>query len=1299
MASFAFWGSRGARGREVFFVAFARAPQSEDRRRIESLLDADSLPAFDATAGALVLPRFGVVSPWASKAGDICRRCRLDSVRRIERGWWIETPPPNGESVHDKMTEQVLRPPRLGEWIRLFDSHPPRPLRTAALGANASAAVACKSLARFARDNRIPLSARECEHLADFFRRAGRVDRPGRTGRDPTDAELLMFAQANSEHCLHKTFRGVWRDGDGETHPPLFDFIRQTHAANPAGVVVAFDDNAAILESTKNGARFFAAADRVWREATGEVLFAAKAETHNHPTAVSPFPGAATGAGGELRDEAAAGIGAIPRVGFSGFAVCALGLPGVAETAAAPLPRPRRFASAFRIMRDAPLGAAAYNNEFGRAALAGFFRVFEERASGGDIGFAKPLMLAGGFAEIGPGNVRKKPLAAGALVVHLGGPGMRIGMGGGGASSVGGGENDPNLDFDSVQRDNAQMQRRAQEVISRCADDPENPILSLHDVGAGGVANAIIEVARDAGRGAKIRIDKIPLLERNLSPAEIWCNESQERFIAVLAPPSLERFARMCERENCPFAVVGEITEAQTIVVAAKDETQPAAVDLPLAVVFADDLKPVVDFAPIAETPAAETPPVAPRLPAALRSFAEIARAVLSHPSVACKRFLVTIGDRTVGGVSAREQMVGPWQTPIADCAAFLHGFSGFGGVAFALGERAHTAAVCPAAAVRLALAEALTNLAAADVGDLRKIKLSVNWSADCATPAQRGLLRAAVVAVCDLCRDLRIGIVVGKDSLSMRVKEPGEPPIDISSPPAGAVCAFAPVDDCRKIWTPLMRRADSNTLFFVAPNSDSATAGSVAAQLFPESFAAASAPNVDAESLSRFWDFLRAARARNLVASYHDRSDGGWWAAVCETAIASNRGFDLILDSLVPRALDVDGAETRPPAPGDLAALAAALFCEAPGAVVEVGRDDAAAFSALARESGIFAAAVGGANGDGIARAQLNGDDLFSEPLADLRRRWERVSFEMAKRRDDADCATEEFDRDIDRARLCSRLTFDLEKPPASIATGIAKPRAIILREQGSNGQRELAAAFDRAGFAAIDLATADLAREDATRVFADAKILALGGGFSFGDVLGAGRGWAQTVLLDPRLADLFAAFFARSDSLTLGLCNGCQALSHLDCLMPGDFAFPRFLPNRSRRYEARAASVEALESNSPFLVDMAGLIAPIPCSHGEGRAVFDSASAAVAATPARAVLRFVDGAGVATERYPQNPNGSVGGATGFCSPDGRVLAMMPHPERAFRAIQHSWIPPEWGDSESAPWLRLFQNARRFAG
>ena len=410
-----------------------------------------------------------------------------------------------------------------------------------------------------------------------------------------------MFAQANSEHCLHKTFRGVWRDGDGETHPPLFDFIRQTHAANPAGVVVAFDDNAAILESTKNGARFFAAADRVWREATGEVLFAAKAETHNHPTAVSPFPGAATGAGGELRDEAAAGIGAIPRVGFSGFAVCALGLPGVAETAAAPLPRPRRFASAFRIMRDAPLGAAAYNNEFGRAALAGFFRVFEERADGGDIGFAKPLMLAGGFAEIGPKNVRKKPLAAGALVVHLGGPGMRIGMGGGGASSVGGGENDPDLDFDSVQRDNAQMQRRAQEVISRCADDPENPILSLHDVGAGGVANAIIEVARDAGRGAKIRIDKIPLLERNLSPAEIWCNESQERFIAVLAPPSLDRFALMCERENCPFAVVGEITEAQTIVVAAKDETQPAAVDLPLAVVFADDLKSVVDFAPVAE--------------------------------------------------------------------------------------------------------------------------------------------------------------------------------------------------------------------------------------------------------------------------------------------------------------------------------------------------------------------------------------------------------------------------------------------------------------------------------------------------------------------------------------------------------------------------------------------------------------------------------------------------------------------------------------------------------------------------
>ncbi|MDI6745581.1 MAG: phosphoribosylformylglycinamidine synthase [Rhodocyclaceae bacterium] len=1271
-----------------YFVETDSSMNADELVRLKDLLGIPAeLPAAPAGQLILVTPRLGTISPWASKATDIAHNCGFAAIRRIERGiaYHVEKSALAGwrltERLHDRMTESVLD--SIDAAAALFHHVAPQPLTSVDVITGGRAA-----LVRANGELGLALSEDEIDYLVENF---------SKIGRNPTDVELMMFAQANSEHCRHKIFNASWTiDGIDQTQS-LFGMIRASHQAHPAGTVVAYSDNASVIEGALIK-RFNAQSDGGYGYVEDTTHILAKVETHNHPTAISPFPGAATGSGGEIRDEGATGRGSKPKAGLSGFSVSDLKIPGYAQPWESNYGKPERIASALAIMIEGPIGAAAFNNEFGRPNLAGYFRSFEQEFDGEMRGYHKPIMVAGGVGNIAARHCFKEQFPAGTLLIQLGGPGMLIGLGGGAASSMATGTNAADLDFASVQRGNPEMQRRAQEVIDRCWQmSDNNPILAIHDVGAGGISNAMPELANDAGRGARFSLRAVPNEEPGMAPREIWCNESQERYVLAIAPERLAEFAALCERERCPYAVIGTATEERQLVVA-DDHFGNLPVDMPMEVLLG---KP-----PRVHRNAARKTVSMPALDLTQIDIKEAAFRVLRLPAVASKNFLITIGDRSVGGMTARDQFVGPWQTPVADVAVTAMGYATNLGECFAMGERTPLALLNAPASGRMAVGEAITNLAAATVGDLGMVKLSANWMAASGHGASAAGLSTEDAALfdtvkavgLDFCPALGISIPVGKDSLSMRTKwEEGGQTKMVTAPLSLIVTAFAPCADIRTTLTPQLQKDadvgpghDSELILIDLGNGQNRLGGSALAQVYGQSGDVP--PDADAALLKSFFTAIQTLRPRILA--YHDRADGGLFATVCEMSFAGHLGVSLNLDALCydPLMNDVDGIEKKPELLGGRMQdrLLAALFNEELGAVIQVRRAERDAVLQTLRAAGLGACAhvIGTLNDGDEIRLWRNAKSALAVRRVELQRAWSEVSYQIARLRDDPVCAQEEFDalQDADNPGLSCNLTFD---PSAIFTIGGNRPKMAILREQGVNGEVEMAAAFDRAGFQTYDVHMSDLM---AGRVhLADFKGLAACGGFSYGDVLGAGQGWAKSVLFHPELKDEFAAFFARPDTFALGVCNGCQMMSNLAAIIPGAGSWPTFHRNRSEQFEARFALVEIPPSPSIFFAGMAGSKLPVVVSHGEGRAVF------AAPTCPDIALRYIDNRGAVATTYPFNPNGSPDGITGVTTPDGRFTIMMPHPERVFRTTQMSWHPAGLG--EDSPWMTMFRNARKWVG
>jgi len=1321
-----------------------------DTARLARLLDygtPGATLAKPASHALLVLPRLGTVSPWASKATDIAQHCGLSKVRRIERGVRFDLAAAKLDAagllhaarlLHDRMTQTVvtLAPDGSFDATPFFTPLPGKPMRTVPVQREGRAALlaANESLG-------LALSGDEIDYLAQNF---------AQLGRDPTDVELMMFAQANSEHCRHKIFNARWVIDGQAQEDTLFDLIRATDAVQPLGTVVAYSDNAAVMEGgpvyrLMPGAFYDHIPEHTDSTAyrrmpcTAHTLM--KVETHNHPSAIAPHAGAATGAGGEIRDEGATGRGAKPKAGLTGFTVSHLRFDDALQPWEADHHGlPDRIAPPLAIMIDGPLGAAAFNNEFGRPNLLGYFRSFEQSAGGVRWGYHKPIMLAGGLGSIDEEQTLKNPIPPGALLIQLGGPSFRIGMGGGAASSMSAGSNQSELDFDSVQRDNPEMQRRAQEVIDRCWNQGElNPIIAIHDVGAGGLSNAFPELVNDAGRGAIFDLARVPTEESGLSPAEVWSNESQERYVLAMLPEDLVRFDNIARRERCPYAVVGVATEERQLRVVvgeglpglyasanpaaylaarmnvSTDATLAATADVPAD---APTTRPVdVPIDVILGKPPRMTrdvqrlPGVAAPLDATVISLSEAAHRVLRHPSVANKTFLITIGDRTVGGLSSRDQMVGPWQVPVADCAVTLADFYGHRGEAMALGERTPLAVINAPASGRMAVAEALTNLAAADVARIEDIKLSANWMAACGVAGQDAALYDTVAAVSDLCQKTGLSIPVGKDSLSMQTvwqTEDGAGDAEtrqVISPVSLVVTAFAPVADVRASLTPQLRTDAGETVLVLIDlgGGQHRMGASIYAQVTGQ--VGDAVPDISsAETLRAFFVTVRTLAQSGVILAYHDRSDGGLFATLAEMAFAGHTGVSVNLDMLTFDAACADWGDYKI-RPEQVAVqrdelTIKALFAEEAGAVIQVPADQRDAVMQVLRGAGLSAHAhvIGGLNNRDEVEFYRDGRKIWGQPRAELGRIWSEVSYRLMARRDHPDCAQAEWDVWLDAADpgLAPRVEFDPQEDIAApfIASADERPRVAILREQGCNSQVEMAWAFDTAGFTAIDVHMTDLL---AGRIdLADMQGLVAVGGFSYGDVLGAGEGWARTIRFNARLADQFAAYFARPDTFALGVCNGCQMMASLCDLIPGAEHWPRFTRNRSEKYEARLSLIEIARSPSLFFDGMAGARLPVAVAHGEGYADFSQQGDAAQALGA---AHYVDNHGARTERYPYNPNGSPDGLTAVTTPDGRFTIMMPHPERVTRNAMLSWAPTRWGEMDSggefSPWLRMFRNAR----
>ncbi len=1222
----------------------------------------------------LVTPRPGTISPWSSKATDIIHNCGLNGVLRVERAtrWlfalknglepdarWIQGVAP---LIHDRMTQALLT--GLDQAEMLFRHDQP-----GALASIPALRQGRSALERANREMGLALSEDEIDYLLDNFRALK---------RDPHDVELMMFAQANSEHCRHKIFNARWTiDGTDRDHT-LFGMIRNTHEQNPGRVLSAYKDNSAVIRGTP-GRWFHPHPDsRVYARTEAEIDILMKVETHNHPTAISPYPGAATGSGGEIRDEAATGRGARSKAGLTGFSVSNLRIPGFERAWEHDHGRPDRIVSALDIMLEGPIGAAAFNNEFGRPALGGYFRTFELKTPSGEVrGYHKPIMVAGGLGNIRRELVEKSSLPPGARIIVLGGPAMLIGLGGGAASSVAAGKGEAELDFASVQRDNAEMQRRCQEVIDRCWHlGRDNPILSIHDVGAGGLSNALPELVHGAGRGGSFELREVPNADPGMSPMELWCNEAQERFVLAVAPDQLERFANICRRERCPFAVVGEATEDRRLIVSDRDAGN-TPIDLPMEVLLG---KPPRTHRDVVHRDAAGD-----GLDFAGEDLRDAAERVLRMPCVGDKTFLITIGDRTVSGLVCRDQMVGRGQVPVADCAVTLADYDGYSGEAMAMGERTPLALLDAPASGRMAVAEALTNIAAAPIADLSDVVLSANWMAACGHPGEDAALYDTVRAVgLEFCPALGIAIPVGKDSLSMKTvwRQDGEERA-VTAPLSLIVSAFAPVTDVRRSLMPALRVdvEESDLVLVDLGKGKNRLGGSVLAQAY--GCLGETPPDADdPAALKALFAAVQSLNAAGLLLAYHDRSDGGLFVTACEMAFAGNAGVRLTLDAL--------GADAR-----------AALFSEELGVVVQTPRerrDEVIDRLRAHASSAQHVHVVGSVDDSRRLVVTHNGKTLFNETVSDIRGIWSETSWQMQRLRDNPECADEEQaarrgERDV---ALFARLSFEPDDDVAAPFVGGARPKVAVLREQGVNGQVEMAAAFDRAGFAPVDVHMSELVEGDAT-LDAFAGIVACGG-FSYGDVLGAGGGWANSIRFNERTRTVFADFFARADSFALGVCNGCQMFSHLAELIPGAEHWPMFEKNRSERFEGRVSMVEVLPSPSLFFSGMEGSYLPIAVAHGEGRAMFRQGEDARRTLDEGLVcLRFVDGRGEPAIRYPENPNGSPLGITGLTTADGRVTIMMPHPERVFRSVQNSWRPAEW--DEDGPWLRLFRNARAHIG
>ncbi len=1252
------------RASHLVVVELERELTDAEHGLLERVLQVESPANGFGAVDIFISPRPGTISSWSSKATDILHNCGLKAVTRVERGttyhFTVESEStetalePILPFLFDRMTEARVDAPNL-----LSQHVEPRALATIPLMQQGDAALVNANV-----EMGLALTAEEIDYFNGAFRDMG---------RDPTDVELMMFSVVNSEHCRHKIFNARWIIDGTELEPTLFDMIRNTHALHPQGCVKAYSDNAGVIEGFPAPVFRPGPEDRFaygYRERDTHIVL--KVETHNHPTAISPFPGASTGVGGEIRDEGATGTGGQSQAGLCAFFTSHLRVPGFEQPwENTKIELPAQLASPLAIMTEGPIGGAAFGNEFGRPNICGIFRTLEEVVDGRYRGYHKPIMVAGGVGLIDAEHVEKKPLRAGDLVIQIGGPAMLIGLGGGAASSMDTGTNVEDLDFASVQRDNPEMERRCQELLNRCiALGAENPILSIHDVGAGGLSNACPELVADTG--AVFQLRKIENADPGMSPMELWCNEAQERYVLVIGRGHGDRFAELAARERCPFAVIGQISDDGKLNLEdSQFESRPID-DLPLNVILGKPPRLVRDVSRRHQN-------LIP-LKRSHLNLEEIIDRVLRFPAVASKSFLITIADRTVTGLIARDQMVGPYQVPVADVAVAATSFKTYTGSAMAMGERTPVALIDAPASGRLAIAEAITNIAAARIGPLGNVKLSANWMCACGEDGEDALLYDTVRAVgLDFCPDLGIAIPVGKDSLSMRTvwQDSRGQSHQMSAPLSLVISAFAPVEDIRQTLTPALTAEGESRLIGVdLGHGRNRLGGSVYAQVHNQ--LGEECPDVDSAELKRLYDAVQELMATDFLLAYHDRSDGGIFVTLAEMAFAGGCGVEVDVGVL--------GGDVH-----------AALFAEEVGVVLQCRKGDLPAVMAVFERHGLAAVThdLGHPTAATMLRINCDGEQLVSVPTRSLQQTWSELSYRMQSLRDNPDCALQEFESLADDEDIGMSFEVGFQVDGDAVPARSDRPRIAVLREQGVNGQVEMAAAFDAAGFDSIDVAMTDLLTGRAA--LESFQGLVACGGFSYGDVLGAGAGWARTILFNDTLRTQFQTFFSDPHTFSLGVCNGCQMLSHLKELIPGSDSWPRFLRNRSEQFEARYVTVEVVESPSILLGDMAGARLGIPCAHGEGRAEFADAEAQRKAEAAGLIaLRYVDNRGASTERYPCNPNGSPCGMAALSSIDGRVTIMMPHPERVFRNVQLSWRPPDWS-GEFSPWLRLFQNALRF--
>lgn len=1246
----------------VYLLDLDQPPDADLMKKALPLLGARGV--WNNSEGMTVIPRKGTLSPWASKATDIFHNCGLTEVKRIERGIHYVISMHDGSNadiatlgnaaaaLFDRMTEGLY-----SDLSDVFEHPAPPPCRHVPLMEQGAQAMHTAN-----REMGLALSDEEIDYLVAAYTKMQ---------RDPTDVELVMFGQVNSEHCRHKIFNADWII-DGVKQPEtLFNMIRHTHKTNPAGTLVAYKDNSGVIEGFNCDA-FSVSPDgsRRYHFNPDQLDILMKVETHNHPTAISPFAGAATGVGGEIRDEAATGIGGHSKAGLCGFMVSNLRIPGfVMPWEDTTTPFPERLATPLEIMTDGPIGGAAFGNEFGRPQLCGFFRTYEQAVNGRLRGYHKPIMLAGGMGNIRRQHTAKHDLTKEAIVMQLGGPALRIGLGGGAASSMASGDNTADLDFNSVQRDNAEMQRRCQEVIDACiALEDKNPIISIHDIGAGGLSNGCPELVADTG--AQFFLRRIHSEDRSMSPMEIWCCEAQERYVLAVAPENRDRFIELCRRERCPVAEIGIVTGDDRLVL--EDELfNDKPIDMDISTLLGKPPKMIRDVTRAENN----NPPVATDG----ISIEEAASRILRLPAVANKTFLITITDRSVSGLVARDQMTGPRQTPVADVAVTASGFRTSSGEAMAVGERTPLAVTNAPASGRMAFGEAITNIMAAAIGEIGNIKFSANWMCACGEEGEDAALYDTVNAVAiELCPQLGISIPVGKDSLSMRtVWNEDSTQYRQTAPLSLIASAFAPVTNVALTLTPDLKPGNSVLIAVDLGNGRNRLGCSALAQVTGQS--GGNVPDLDdPQTLSAAFDAVQNMLHDELLLAYHDRSDGGLFVTCCEMAFAGRRGFSLELDSMGEDPMAV-------------------LFNEELGFVLQVAQENCARVQAILKDHNLAQVThiLGKLNDDNNLVFSHSGDVVLEREIAVAQQEWSELTYQMQARRDNPECAREEFENiEDDACRLVYKLKWKPENTPR--INGNTRPKMAILREQGINGQVEMAAAFDRAGFECIDIHMTDLL---SGRFNLDEfKGLVACGGFSYGDVLGAGSGWARSVLFNPVLRDMFSEFFARNETFSLGVCNGCQMLSQLKEIIPGAKHWPVFSRNRSEQFEARLSLVEVLPSKSVLFNEMAGAILPIPVAHGEGRADFSATGDSAACNNnGMETLRYVTADGIPATRYPSNPNGSPEGLTGFTSADGRATIMMPHPERAFRSIQMSWAPKGYFKCDAGPWLKLFQNARSF--